>query len=127
MNTKKSLRSIRSLLSPLFLVLFMCLLAPKESIAQPVGCQTEAQVLATVDRFGAVLQRLDRISTATAIMFYDNIPPVGPSGADIAALVHAQNGSGIILVGNGNMYCSNVVIPAEHWQMVVRTILGINS
>lgn len=99
----------------------------KESIAQQAGCETEVQVLEKADRFGAAFQKLDRVATVAAVLFYDSIPPSTQSVADTAALVHMRDGSGVVLLGNRGMYCENAVVGSDHWQAVVRAILGIRS
>jgi hypothetical protein len=109
------------------IVMIGCMMISKESIAQPAGCETEVQVLAKADRFGAAFQKLDRVATAAAVLFYDSIPPASQSVADTAALVHMRDGSGVVLLGNRGMYCENVVVGSDHWQAVVRSILGITS
>jgi hypothetical protein len=104
-----------------------CMMLSKETIAQQAGCETEAQVLAKVDRFGAAFQRLDRVATVAAVLFYDSIPPASQTVADTAALVHMRDGSGVVMLGNRDIYCENAVVGSDHWQTVVRAILGIRS
>lgn len=126
MNKEKFLS--KKFIIAFFALVAMCLSIPKESVAQsPSNCKTEEQLVEIADRFGAVFQRLDRVSTVAAILFYDSIPPETKSNADAAALVHMRDGSGVILLGNGGLYCKNAPIPIEFWQTVVKAILGSRS
>jgi hypothetical protein len=59
-----------------------------------------------------------------AVEIYNAMPPESEGKYNTVVMATAVNESGIVFVGNDNMVCEHMVLPAPQWRIFVRSVRG---